>query len=139
MRVLEVNIQDIALVIVFEPKGYAPISANVHAEGASALASINVKSARPSQVVNASSGMESIKDPQQTLMKFGSYFRGFSSAKDLAEALVREFLNRHNFLLPPHSCGRRLKKAGIVQSPILSSEVRSARLSSRFGVLGSEF
>jgi hypothetical protein len=107
MIILEIDIEDVALITVFEAEGQAPIAADRHRESAESIAVEGMKSARTPQVAGANSTVDRVEQQAHALLKFWTNIARLPGTKHLFYAFVREPLNSHSNnsehpgLLPP--------------------------------------
>jgi hypothetical protein len=93
--VLEIHIDNVALVAAFEAEREPPIPAYRHSEPSSSISAQSVKSASPAQIADAGCAIYRVKDQAHALMKLGPYPARPSPIKDFFHPFVGERLNRH--------------------------------------------
>jgi hypothetical protein len=93
--ILEIDIQNVAVVAVFEAKSQPPIAADRHREGPGSITVQGMKSTRPAQVARTSDGIERVEHQAYPLVKFGPNGAAPPGKKNLFDAFMREAPNRH--------------------------------------------
>jgi hypothetical protein len=68
--ILEIDIEDVALIAVFEAKGQAPIAADRHREGSGSIAKEGMESASPAQVAGTGGPVDRVEHQAHALPKF---------------------------------------------------------------------
>jgi len=67
--ILEIDIEDVALIAVFEAKGQPPIAADRHREGPGSIAKEGMKSASPAQVAGTGGPVDRVEHQARALVK----------------------------------------------------------------------
>ena len=86
--VLEIHIENVALVAAFEAEREPPIPAYRHSEPSSSISAQSVKSASPAQIADAGCAIYCVKNQAHALMKLGPYPPRPSPIKDLFRPLL---------------------------------------------------
>jgi len=86
--ILEIDIEDVALIAVFEAEGQPPIAADRHREGSGSIAKEGMESASPAQVAGAGGTVDRVEHQAHALMKFGPDLARPPGTKDLSHAFV---------------------------------------------------
>jgi hypothetical protein len=68
--ILEIDIEDVALIAVFEAESQPPIAADRHREGPGSIAMERMKSASPAQVASAGGTVDRVEHQAHALPKF---------------------------------------------------------------------
>jgi hypothetical protein len=86
--VLEIDIEDVALIAVFEAESQPPIAADRHREGSGSIAKEGMESASPAQVGGAGGTVDRVEHQAPAPMKFGPDLARPAGTKDLSHACV---------------------------------------------------
>jgi hypothetical protein len=70
--ILEIDIEDVALIAVFEAESQPSIAADRHREGSGSIAKEGMKSASPAQVAGTSGPVDRVEHQAHALPKFRS-------------------------------------------------------------------
>src|SRR5215831_2178184 len=93
--ILEIDIEDVAGVAVFETECQPPVAANRHRKGPGSIAEERMKSASPTQIVGASRAVDRVEHQGHAPVKLRSDTARPPGSEDLFHAFVGERLDRH--------------------------------------------
>jgi len=90
MIILEIHIENAALVAVFEAKRHAPVPTDRHGEASGSISAQSVKSTSPAQIANTGCAIYRVEDQAHAFMKLGPYPPRSPGAENLFDTLMLE-------------------------------------------------
>jgi hypothetical protein len=104
--ILKIDIEDVALITMFEAESQAPIATDRHRKGSRSIAKEGMEAASPAQVGGAGGAVNRVEHQAHALMKFGPDLARPPGTKDLSTPLCENDLiaiensSRNNAPLP---------------------------------------